>query len=166
MNEFVKILSQALNQNNLTLTSDAQQKLIHYLELMQKWNKVFNLTSITDPREMVYLHLIDSLVVAPFLHGKRMLDVGTGAGLPGIPLAIMIPETEWVLVDKNNKKVNFLTQVCAELKLQTSPPFISGVKILNPRPVLILSSQEPMARSGCLLKQPHIFAAGMVYLLP
>jgi len=85
--------------------------------MMQTWNKVFNLTSITDAREMVYLHIIDSLMTAPFLSGERFLDVGSGAGLPGIPLAILNPEQEWVLLDKNNKKTRFMTQAIAELKL-------------------------------------------------
>jgi 16S rRNA (guanine527-N7)-methyltransferase len=67
---------------------------------------------------MVYLHLIDSLSVAPYLHGQSMLDVGTGAGLPGIPLSILHPEQNWTLVDKNNKKTRFLTQVIAELNLK------------------------------------------------
>lgn len=122
MTELEKLLSQALTLNNLTVATETQQKLIRYLEMMLRWNKVFNLTAITDPREMVYLHLIDSLLMQPYLHGKHMLDVGSGAGLPGIPLAIMNPETTWVLVDKNNKKTTFLTQVCAELNLTNITP--------------------------------------------
>jgi 16S rRNA (guanine527-N7)-methyltransferase len=112
-----KLLIQALKENNLVVTDVALQQLINYLDLLQRWNKVFNLTAITDPREMVYLHIIDSLSVQPFLNGKRFLDVGSGAGLPGIPLAIINPDQHWVLLDKNNKKTRFLTQACAELRL-------------------------------------------------
>lgn len=111
------LLKHALLENHLSLADQMQQKLIHYLELMQTWNRVFNLTTITEPRDMVYLHLIDSLVVLPYLHGSRLLDVGTGAGLPGIPLAIVNPNQQWVLLDKNNKKTRFLTQAIAELGL-------------------------------------------------
>jgi len=111
------ILLTALQENGLTLSDEAIIKLLRYLELLQTWNKVFNLTSIIDPREMVYLHIIDSLLTAPFLSGQRFLDVGSGAGLPGIPLAILHPEHEWVLLDKNNKKTRFMTQVIAELAL-------------------------------------------------
>jgi 16S rRNA (guanine527-N7)-methyltransferase len=111
------LLLKALQQNQLVVTPEATDKLIHYLELMKSWNKVFNLTSITEPAEMVYLHIIDSLLTAPFLQGKRFLDVGSGAGLPGIPLAILHPEHQWVLLDKNNKKTRFMTQAIAELKL-------------------------------------------------
>lgn len=112
-----KLLTQALKENNLVVTDLALQQLTNYLDLLQRWNKVFNLTAITAPREMVYLHIIDSLAVQPFLNGKRFLDVGSGAGLPGIPLAIVNPDQHWVLLDKNNKKTRFLTQACAELRL-------------------------------------------------
>lgn len=110
-------LSTALQENNLILTAQMQQQLEHYLALLQKWNKVFNLTAICDPREMVYLHIIDSLVISPYLHGSRMLDVGSGAGLPGLPLAILHPEQQWTLLDKSNKKTRFLTQAVIELDL-------------------------------------------------
>lgn len=112
------ILRKALQDNGISLSDDAQQQLLRYLDLMHTWNRVFNLTSITEPRDMIMLHLIDSLAVSPFLHGERMLDVGSGAGLPGIPLAIMNPQQQWTLLDKNNKKTRFLTQVAAELKLK------------------------------------------------
>ena len=111
------ILLTALAENQLSLPPDTVNKLVTYLELIQKWNRVFNLTSITEPKEMVYLHIIDSLLTAPFITGQRCLDVGSGAGLPGIPLAILNPEQEWVLMDKNNKKTRFMTQAIAELKL-------------------------------------------------
>lgn len=117
MEDLNLLLNKALNENNLTITDIAKQKLLHYLQLITTWNRVFNLTTITDPRDMVYLHIIDSLMVAPFLHGNRLLDVGSGAGLPGIPLAILNPEQQWVLLDKNSKKTRFLTQAIAELKL-------------------------------------------------
>jgi len=77
---------------------------VHYLLLLQKWNRVFNLTAITRPKDAVYLHIIDSLTVLSFLKGARCLDVGSGAGLPGIPLAIVNPHFYWLLIDKNSKK--------------------------------------------------------------
>ncbi len=76
----------------LNLSEAVQQKLLDYLALIQKWNKVHNLTAVRDPDEMVTLHLLDSLAVLPFIQAKTLLDVGSGAGLPGIPLAICLPE--------------------------------------------------------------------------
>jgi 16S rRNA (guanine527-N7)-methyltransferase len=115
---FAQILDNALQQNAIKLDPPAQNKLCQYLELLRTWNNVFNLTRITQPHDMVYLHIIDSLVLNPLLKGNRLLDVGSGAGLPGIPLAILNPEQEWTLLDKNRKKIHFLTQSIAELELR------------------------------------------------
>lgn len=112
------ILKKALAENSFFLSEEAIQKLSCYLTLLQNWNRAFNLTSVTKPQEMVYLHIIDSLMISSHLQGKRTLDVGSGAGLPGIPLAIVHPQTQWVLLDKNNKKTRFVTQVIAELDLK------------------------------------------------
>lgn len=114
----IALLQQALRENELSLPDSACTQLISYLENIVKWNKVFNLTSITHPRDMVYLHVVDSLLMAPFIHGKRAIDVGSGAGLPGIPLAIMLPEIHWALLDKCGKKTRFLLQMKAELGLK------------------------------------------------
>ncbi len=108
----------ALQQNNISISDAMTPSLVQYLELMLKWNSTYNLTAITTPRDMIYLHLIDSLVVAPYIHGTHCLDIGTGAGLPGIPLAITHPEQQWTLLDKNSKKTRFLIQVVAELQLK------------------------------------------------
>lgn len=110
-------LHKMLLENNYSLPAGTQEKFIHYLDLLSRWNKIYNLTSIRDPNEMVMLHILDSLSINPYLHGTRILDVGTGAGLPGIPLAIMQPEKKFTLMDSNSKKTRFLTQVVLELKL-------------------------------------------------
>lgn len=94
-----------------------QQKLVHYIQLIARWNKAFNLTAVRDVEEMVSKHLLDSLVVQPYLEGERVLDVGSGAGLPGIPFAITSPEKRFVLIDSNGKKTRFLTQAKIDLKL-------------------------------------------------
>lgn len=98
-------------------TPDSITPLAHYLFLMRKWNRVYNLTAILDPNDMVIRHLLDSLVIQPFIPGHRIIDVGSGAGLPGIPLAITHPEKQFVLLDSQCKKTRFLTQVILELKL-------------------------------------------------
>lgn len=94
-----------------------QQQLLDYLALLVKWNKVFNLTAIRDPAEMVSRQLLDSLSILSWVRGPRVLDVGTGAGLPGIPLAIVRPDIEFTLLDSNGKKTRFVQQAAAELGL-------------------------------------------------
>jgi len=117
MKNIAALLTDALKKNNLSLSEQHIQLLVRYLELLQTWNKVFNLTNIIEPAEMVYLHIIDSLLIDPFLRGQHFLDVGSGAGLPGIPLAILHPEQQWTLLDKNSKKTRFMQQAVAELGL-------------------------------------------------
>ena len=109
------ILAQGIAEAGLPIDAQKQQKLLAYLTLMQKWNKVHNLTAVRDADEMVLLHLLDSLVVLPFIDGKALLDVGSGAGLPGIPLAICLPDLKVTVIDSNNKKVSFMRQAKAEL---------------------------------------------------
>ena len=92
-------------------------KLAKYLGLMKKWNRVYNLTSITTSKAMVLRHIMDSLSIAPYLKGENVIDVGTGAGLPGIPLSILEEERTFFLLDSNNKKIRFLQQAKMELEL-------------------------------------------------
>ena len=113
-------LEQGLQQLGLNLSEQAVGQLMHYLALLQKWNKVYNLTAIRDPQEMLVKHLLDSLAVVPHITGQRLIDVGTGGGVPGIPLAICYPERQVDLLDSNSKKTRFLIQAKAELKLENS----------------------------------------------
>lgn len=110
-------LEQGCARLQLSLTEGQKQQLVAYVLLLNKWNKVYNLTSVRDPQEMMQRHILDSLALMPYLDAKSMLDVGTGAGLPGIPLAIALPQMQVTLLDSNSKKTRFLQQVKAELKL-------------------------------------------------
>ena len=104
----------------LTLESHSEvvEKLEQYLTLITKWNKVTNLTSIDDPEQMVVIHLLDSLSIQPHLSGHRILDVGSGAGLPGIPLALINPDKDFILLDSNGKKTRFMVQATIELGIR------------------------------------------------
>lgn len=113
-------LKRGLIALGLTLDRDTQQRLLDYIALIEKWNRVYNLTAIREPEKMVSRHLLDSLAVAPHLHAKRLLDVGSGAGLPGIPLALAKPDTHVTLLDSNHKKAAFLNQAVMELKLKNA----------------------------------------------
>jgi 16S rRNA (guanine527-N7)-methyltransferase len=112
-----QLLSKGMEQLSLSVDAETQQRLIDYILLLAKWNKAYNLTAVRHTSEMVTRHLLDSLAIAPFIHGQRILDVGTGAGLPGIPLAIIFPERRFVLLDSNGKKTRFLTQAKQSLGL-------------------------------------------------
>ncbi len=113
-------LQRGLIALGLTLDRDIQQRLLDYIALIEKWNRVHNLTAIRQPEKMVSHHLLDSLAVAPHLHAKRLLDVGSGAGLPGIPLALAHPDMHVTLLDSNHKKAAFLNQAVMELKLKNA----------------------------------------------
>ncbi|WP_024330450.1 16S rRNA (guanine(527)-N(7))-methyltransferase RsmG [Simiduia agarivorans] len=110
-------LSRGLKLMGMTVAPEQQQLLVNYLCLFEKWNKAYNLSAIREREHMVSRHLLDSLVVAPHLRGENFIDVGTGGGLPGIPLSILWPEKKFTLLDANGKKTRFLFQVKTELKL-------------------------------------------------
>ena len=113
----LKKLETGIAAAGLEVPLEAQKKLISYLDLLEKWNKVHNLTAVRDAGEMVTLHLLDSLAVLPYIHAKSLLDVGSGAGLPGVVLAICLPDLQVSTIDSVQKKTSFMRQVKAELQL-------------------------------------------------
>lgn len=127
-------LNNLLNEAKISLAEEQKQQLIAYVNMLDKWNNAYNLTSVRNPAEMVVRHIMDSVVVAPYLHGQRFIDVGTGPGLPGIPLAIVMPEAHFTLLDSLGKRVRFLRQVQHELKLTNVEPVQSRVEAFSAEP--------------------------------
>ncbi|EHI7787134.1 TPA: 16S rRNA (guanine(527)-N(7))-methyltransferase RsmG [Salmonella enterica subsp. salamae serovar 42:g,t:-] len=127
-------LSRLLDEAGISLTDHQKTLLVAYVDMLHKWNKAYNLTSVRDPAEMVVRHILDSIVVAPYLQGQRFIDVGTGPGLPGIPLAIVLPDAHFTLLDSLGKRVRFLRQVQHELKLENITSVQSRVEAYPSEP--------------------------------
>ncbi|EJO0545471.1 16S rRNA (guanine(527)-N(7))-methyltransferase RsmG, partial [Salmonella enterica] len=127
-------LSRLLDEAGISLTDHQKNHLVAYVGMLDKWNKAYNLTSVRDPAEMIVRHILDSIVVAPYLQGQRFIDVGTGPGLPGIPLAIVLPDAHFTLLDSLGKRVRFLRQVQHELKLENITPVQSRVEAYPSEP--------------------------------
>jgi 16S rRNA (guanine527-N7)-methyltransferase len=128
-------LARGIQTLGLDIDTAAQQRLLDYLALLAKWNKAYNLTAVRDVDEMVSRHLLDSLSIVPQFEaagGERWLDVGSGGGMPGIPLAILFPGKSLTLLDSNGKKTRFLTQVKLELKLDNLQVIHSRVEAFQP----------------------------------
>ncbi|HDG1722566.1 TPA: 16S rRNA (guanine(527)-N(7))-methyltransferase RsmG, partial [Kluyvera ascorbata] len=121
-------LSRLLNEAGISLSDHQKNQLVAYVDMLHKWNKAYNLTSVRDPNEMLVRHILDSIVVAPSLEGERFIDVGTGPGLPGIPLSIVRPDAHFTLLDSLGKRVRFLRQVQHELALTNITPVQSRVE--------------------------------------
>ncbi|MFM2482372.1 16S rRNA (guanine(527)-N(7))-methyltransferase RsmG [Celerinatantimonas sp. YJH-8] len=122
------LLDSLLAEAHIQLEPFQSEQLIQLVQLLDKWNKAYNLTSVRDPKEMLTRHILDSLVVSPYLQGQSFIDVGTGPGLPGLPLAIVNPDKQFVLLDSLGKRIRFITQVCHELKLTNVTPIQSRVE--------------------------------------
>jgi len=127
-------LARGARELGVELSDRQQEQLLAYLALLIKWNKAYNLTAVRDPDEMVSRHLLDSLSVVPQVAeaGDNWLDVGSGGGMPGIPLAILFPGRRFTLLDSNGKKTRFLTQVKLELQLQNLEVVHSRVEAFTP----------------------------------
>jgi 16S rRNA (guanine527-N7)-methyltransferase len=115
--DLTQLLSEGLEHFNLKLTPANHQKLLDYIDLMIKWNRAYNLTSVREPSEIMVRHIFDSWAAGPHLHGDEIIDVGSGAGLPGIPLALAYPEKRFTLIDSNGKKARFLFHVQQILRI-------------------------------------------------
>lgn len=125
-------LKNLLKQTALSLTEQQEKQLVQLVLLLNKWNKAYNLTSVRDPMEMLVKHILDSLVVSPYLQGDRFIDVGTGPGLPGLPLAIINPDKIFVLLDSLGKRISFIRNAVRELELTNVETVLSRVEEYQP----------------------------------
>ncbi len=125
-------LQSLLSKTELDVTEEQQKKLIGLVNLLSKWNKAYNLTSVRNPEDMLVKHIMDSIVVSPYLDGKRIIDVGTGPGLPGLPLAILNPDKHFVLLDSLGKRLRFIRQAVLELELKNVEFIQSRVEEYQP----------------------------------
>ena len=162
-----EILSKGLRQLNLAAPLDDKQQntLIKYVDLLNKWNKTYNLTAVRKPEQMVTRHLLDSLSICPYLRGNHILDVGTGAGLPGIPLAIVFPERQFTLLDSNNKKTRFVVQAAAELELSNVDVVQSRVEEFELDVLFDTIISRAYSAIGDMVRQTsHLLAVDGVFL--
>ncbi|MDI5836772.1 16S rRNA (guanine(527)-N(7))-methyltransferase RsmG [Shewanella xiamenensis] len=121
-----------LAEINLPATAEQKKQLLDFVGMLNKWNKAYNLTSVRDPEIMLVRHIMDSLVVSKHLQGERFIDVGTGPGLPGIPLAIMNPDKTFMLLDSLGKRIRFQKQVAFELGIHNISSIESRVEAYQP----------------------------------
>ncbi|WP_281630687.1 16S rRNA (guanine(527)-N(7))-methyltransferase RsmG [Vibrio sp. St2] len=133
MNALRTQLDALIAQTKLEVSDNQRDQLVGYVEMLNKWNKAYNLTSVRDPSDMLVKHILDSIVVSSHLQGQRFIDVGTGPGLPGIPLSIMNPDKEFYLLDSLGKRIRFIKQVLHELKIDNVTPIQSRVEEFQPQ---------------------------------
>lgn len=155
----------------LDVAPEAQQRMLDYLALVEKWNKTYNLTAVREPVKMLTHHLFDSLSVLPHIRGNRVLDVGSGAGLPGIPLALACPQWQFTLLDSSHKKTTFLRQAVIELKLANvdvvcdrvetwaSPPLFDTVvsRAFSDLPEFLALAGKLCAKTGVVVAMKGIY---------
>jgi len=154
-------LSGGLLRMDLPLNAEQQHKLLDYLLLLDKWNKTYNLTAVRDPAEMVPRQLLDSLSILPLLSGRNIVDVGTGAGLPGVPLAVARPDLHFTLLDSNGKKCRFVEQAKIELQLENLNVINSRVEKFAPCMLFDMVLSRAFASLPDMLDcSMHLVAAG------
>jgi len=159
-------LAEGLAALSLDLSDHVQHQLIDFLHLLVKWNRAYNLTAVRQPEQMVTRHLLDSLVIGPYIQGPRILDVGTGAGLPGIPLALAYPDYQFTLLDSSGKKIRFVTQAAAELGLVNVDVVQSRVEAYQPASRFDTVTARAYSSIEELVKQTaHLLADGGQYLV-
>jgi len=166
MNDLRQILLSGAEQMGLSLSETQSDKLLNYLELMVKWNKTYNLSAIRDPQLGVKKHLIDSLSILPYINDGSLLDVGAGAGLPGVVLAIMKPELSVSVLDSVGKKCRFMQFVKTQLQLDNLDVINERVEAFKPQTCFVQITSRAFAQVDKTLKLTrHLLCDNGRYLL-
>lgn len=153
-------LQQGLAALALDIGETRLDALLSFVRLIGKWNKAYNLTAVRDPEQMIAVHILDSLAIMPHLKPPRIADIGTGAGLPGIPLAICMPDCNFVLVDSNSKKTRFVRQAVLELQLKNVEVVHGRAELFKPEQLFSTVITRAFANMGEILKlSGHLLAA-------
>src|SRR5690554_1047925 len=164
MDQYRHTLEQALKQLKLDLNETQVERLLAYHQLLVKWNRAYNLTAVRDPQEMISRHLVDSLSILPWIGSGRLLDVGSGPGLPGIPLAICRPDIDVTTLDSNGKKTRFQVQVKAELGLDNLTVINGRVEAVKAEPFDMVISRAFASIADMLQLSGHLAAEQGVFL--
>ena len=158
--KLINLLEGGCSHLGVDLVDNQVDKFIELTDLLIRWNKKINLTSITKPEEVITKHILDSLSLLPHVHGNKVLDVGTGAGFPGVPLALMLPEVEFTLLDSNNKKITFIKHVAAKLGLTNLSATHSRIQDLKATQPFTSITARAFADLNDLLKWlPNVYDA-------
>jgi 16S rRNA (guanine527-N7)-methyltransferase len=157
-------LEQGLDELGLKLDRGARKRLLEFVELLEKWNRVYNLTAIRGADQIVSGHLLDGLAIVPHVRPERALDVGSGAGFPGIPLAIARPSTQVTLLDSNQKKAAFLRQAVSDLQLDNTTVVEERVESWQPQEKFDLIVSRALSDTGEFVRgSRHLLAPGGVF---
>ncbi|CAA0116694.1 Ribosomal RNA small subunit methyltransferase G [BD1-7 clade bacterium] len=165
MPEFSSEIAAIASRLSLKLTETQIDQLSSYIQLLAKWNKAYNLTAIRNVDEMLDRHLLDSLSIGAYIDGQRLIDVGTGGGLPGLPLSIVYPDKHFTLLDSNSKKTRFLKQVVMELNLPNVDVVHSRVEAFQPENLFdAVLSRAFASLEDMVVGSEHLLSATGVYL--
>ncbi len=159
------ILAEGVASLGLDLPPEAGERLLTYLDLLEKWNRVYNLTAVRERDNMVIYHLLDSLAVLPYVSGKRVADIGTGAGLPGMVLAMVDPQRQYYLVESNSKRTAFMQQARMQLQLDNVEVVAKRVEDWQPEEKMDCILSRAFAELELFIRLTrHLLAPGGVWL--
>lgn len=158
-------LAEGIDALGLGVSAHTQERLLAFRDLLARWNRTYNLTAVRNPAQMIERHLLDSLAVTPYLNGERVLDVGSGAGLPGVPLALVEDQRHFVLLDSQAKRARFLRQVTIELGIANLEVVQARVEDYRPACLFDTIVSRAFSRIADFVRLAGMLCAGQGVLL-